>query len=814
MNKFFSLLAAITISMSSTAQNGGKVSGSIKDGGNQKIIDAATVSLLKAKDSSLVKAAITDPSGNFVFENVKDGKYLVRVTSVGHTKSYSAPVTISEGNLSANVGVLQLVPADKALKEVVVSSLKPLIERKIDRTIVNVDASITSAGGTALEVLEKSPGISVDKDGNISLKGKEGVMVLMDGRPTQLSGTDLANLLRSMSAGQLEQIEIMTNPPAKYDAAGNAGVINIKTKKNKQAGYNGSVSLGYGQGKFPKFNEALNMNYKAGKINFFTNVSHNYWKNYNTLFIQRNLRNKNTKALENYFDQEANMINEGNSYNGKIGVDFFASKKSTVGIVVTGFSNPSTFKNRNLTLISDAGHFLESKTRATVDYDQSWKDFSTNLNFRKQIDTTGKELTADLDEVIYTSINSQTLINSYFDPSEHSIQKPDTLLGQLPQQIYIYSGKVDYIQPLKKGARLEAGIKSSIVRTDNNAIYDSIQYGQLIHDINRSNHFIYKENINAAYINWSGQVSKKISAQLGLRMENTVARGNQITTGIQFEKKYTQLFPTAYFQYKQSEKNNFGLNYGRRIRRPNYENLNPFIRFLDRYTYMQGNPELRPQFSHNLEASHSYKNFLTTTVNYSLTKDIIQGVIEQKGQEAYAKQANIARLRQYGISVSVNKTINKWWTSNLYLNLYNNQFSGIVDSTPITFSMSSLSLNGSQQFKISKTFSAEVSGFYRSSGIEGVILIRPMGMVAAGITQQLWKNKATLRLNIRDIFRTQKTNARSNYGNVDASFQELRDSRVVNLGFTYRFSKGNVSNQKKHTSGSSNEEQNRVGIGN
>ncbi|HRI25945.1 MAG TPA: TonB-dependent receptor, partial [Ferruginibacter sp.] len=248
MKNFFSLLAAMSIAVCSYAQSGGKVSGSIKDGGNQKVIDAASVSLLHAKDSSLVKTAVADKNGLFSFENLKDGNYLVMAASVGHSKVYSKPFNLSATQPQVTLEVMQLVPLSKNLQEVSVSSKKPLIERKLDRTIVNVEASITNAGNTALEVLEKSPGVTVDKDGNISLKGKSGVVIYIDGRPSYLSGQDLANMLRNMTASQLEQIEIMTNPPAKYDAAGNAGVINIKTKKNKQFGYNGSITSGYTQG--------------------------------------------------------------------------------------------------------------------------------------------------------------------------------------------------------------------------------------------------------------------------------------------------------------------------------------------------------------------------------------------------------------------------------------------------------------------------------------------------------------------------------------------------------------------------------------
>ncbi|HEX6332965.1 MAG TPA: outer membrane beta-barrel family protein, partial [Flavisolibacter sp.] len=404
-------------------------------------------------------------------------------------------------------------------------------------------------------------------------------------------------------------------------------------------------------------------------------------------------------------------------------------------------------------------------------------------------------------------------VNAYFDGSGAPAGKADTLLADLPQEIAIYSGRIDYLHPLKKGARFEAGLKSSIVKTDNNAVYDSISYGQVVRDLNRSNYFIYEENINAAYVNLSTPLSAKLNAQLGLRVENTIAKGRQATTGQQFERNYTQLFPTVYFQYKANEKNNFGLNYGRRIRRPNYQSMNPFIEFLDRYTYQQGNPDLKPQFSHNIEASHTFRNFLTTTLNYSETNDIIQQVIQQKGQEAYVRQENIASARQIGISVSSNMPITKWWTNSLYVNVFNNRFSGIIDSTSVTVEATTLALNGSQQFKLSKTWSAEISGFYRTSGMEGVMEIGPMGMIAVGLSKQVFQGKGSLRLNVRDIFLMQRTKGSTVYANVDMSFTEARDSRVVNLGFTWRFSKGKMSNVKKRNGGSAGDEQNRVGVG-
>ena len=817
MRKIKNLLAMVvltTLSFVSYAQNAGKINGIIKDG-NEKTLESATISLIKATDSSVVKVAVADKAGRYQFENIATGKYLVNVSATGHDAGYSSLVEVKQGNDAIEVPVIVLQPATKSLGAVVVTSKKPLIEQKIDRMVINVEASVTNVGSSALEVLEKSPGITVDKDGNISLKGKQGVVVLIDGRPSYLSGADLANMLRSMTSAQLDQIEIMTNPPAKYDAAGNAGVINIKTKKNKQYGYNGSVSATYGQGRYNRDNESLNFNYRNGKVNLFTNLSHNYGKRYNNLDIQRNFRDKDTKQLLRYFDQEAKMQSIWRSYNAKVGMDYFASKNTTFGVVFNGYSNPGEFGNRNTTLISDANGLLINETKATADFNQHWKNFSTNLNFRQVLDTTGQEITADIDYLTYSSTNDMELSNYYFDASGNNIEKPDTLLGSLPQEINIYSGKIDYIRPLKKGAKFEAGLKSSIVKTDNNANYDSIINNQLVHDYNRSNHFIYEENINAAYVNLSTPLGKKISAQLGLRLENTNAKGNQVTTGVTFERNYTQLFPTAYFQYKASENHNVGLNYGRRIRRPNYHSLNPFIEFIDRYTSEQGNPNLKPQFSHNIELSHTFKGKLTTTLNYTNTTDIIQQVIEQNEErnETYVKQENIASQRQYGIAINSANEITKWWSSNVYFNLSNNHFEGIVNNNFISLDATMYMINSSQQFKFAKTWNAELSGFYRSGGVEGVILFKPMGMVSMGVGKQVFKNKGNVKLNVRDVFFTQRFSASSKYGNVDAAFQNQNDSRVVNLSFSYRFSKGKVNGGPKRRTGGAGDEQNRVGGG-
>ncbi|HZH64119.1 MAG TPA: TonB-dependent receptor [Flavisolibacter sp.] len=808
--KVFILLASFVLFFSSAiAQNGGKIGGSIVQ--NVKPAEGATVSLLRSKDSATVKLSVANKEGLYVFENVADGNYFVSATTVGHQKAFSKTIQITPQQQSVQLPAISLLPVTKSLADITVTAKRPLIEQRIDRTIVNVDASITNVGTSALEVLEKAPGVSVDRDGSISLKGKTGVLVMVDGRPTQLGGADLAALLRNMNSNQLDQIEIMTNPPARYDAAGTSGIINIKTKKIITAGFNGSASVAYSQGRYPKTAEGFNFNYREGKINFFTNLSHNYQKRFSTLNIDRNILAGNTNTISRIFNQEANRISEGNSYSAKVGVDFFATKKTTFGAVVNLNSRGMSSANPNVTRISNASKNLESVTKAAVDNEADWNSISTNLNFRTLLDKKGKELTSDFDFVRHGSDNDLFMVNSYTNAAGNEFRKADTLTGLLPQIIKVYTGRVDYLHPINKNARFEAGIKSGIVRTDNNAVYDSIQYGRIIRDFNRSNHFIYEENINAAYVNLSTPLSKKWSAQFGLRLENTNAKGRQLTTGEEFDRHYTQLFPTAYFQYKANDKNNFGANFARRVSRPSYQSLNPFIKFIDRYTFSQGNPALKPSVSNNIELSHSWKNQITTTINYTTIIDIIQEVIQQRGEEAYNMPANVSSLSQLGISISANTPINKWWTSNINVNVYNDNYKGVVNGASIDRSATSFILNGTQQFKITKTITGEINGRFRNGWLEGIMRTNAVGFIGAGISKQILKNAGTLRLTARDIFWTQRLRGVTQYGNVDVVMRQFSETQVVTIGFTYSFSKGKKIAPVKRTAGSANEEQNRIG---
>jgi iron complex outermembrane recepter protein len=816
MKKFFNLLVVSTIAMCSQAQttSAGKVTGSIKDGGQQKVIDAASISLLKAKDSSLVKIAVTDKEGNFIIENVKEGNYLVLATSIGHSKTYSQVFTISADQANANVGTLQLVPADKSLKEVTVVSKKPFIERKADRTVLNVEASISNTGSTALEVLEKAPGVTVDKDGNISLKGKQGVMIMVDGKQTYLSGPELTNMLRNMSSNQLDQIEIMTNPSAKYDAAGRSGIINIKTKKNKQKGFNGSASTAYTQGIYSRTSNSLNLNYKNGKVNLFSTLSANYRNNFQELDIYRRYTNtdKSTKAI---FEQNSFQTRHGGNYNAKLGADFYVSKKTTIGVVLSGITNPQAQNAENTSYLKSNTGTVDSIVQAISSEHSKWKNGSVNLNLRHVFDSTGRELTFDADYLRYDATKDQRFYNTSYTP-QWALKTSDILLGELPSAIKIYSAKIDYIHPLKKGAKIEAGLKSSFVETDNTAGYYSLVGITKTPDYEKTNRFDYKENINAAYLNFNKEM-KKWSVQTGLRLENTNYEGNQFGNPTKpdsaFKRSYTSLFPTLFVGYNPTEKNQFSVSYGRRINRPDYEDLNPFLFFLDKYTYGAGNPFLKPMYSHVLEASHTYKQMFTTTLNYSYTKDLFNEVFRQKDFATIVSQGNYGSMEDASISVNAQVPVGKVWNTNIYTEAKYNRFKGLLNGDDVDVSATTFLVNVNNQFKFKKGWSAEVSGWYRTKGVEGQLLIKSLGQLNTGVQKQVIKNKGTLKLTVNDVLRTRNPRGEINFQNTEARFRQYSDNRTVTLSFSYRFGKPIKGIQKRKTGGAGTE-QNRVKGGN
>lgn len=820
MRKLFTLLTILlSLSFASQAQvKKGKINGTVIDG-NTKTIESATITLLKASDSSVVKMAVADKTGKFEFENLPQGRYLVSISATGHTKGFSEIVAIDAATTSVTLKTIELVPVAKAITGVTVTAKKPLFEQKPGKTIINVDAAPTNAGMNVLELLEKSPGVSVDNDGNISLKGKQGVLVLVDGKQTYMSGADLANLLKNMQSSNLDQIEIMTNPPAKYDAAGNSGIINIKTKKIVIKGMNGNANLGYTQGVYGRTNDGVNLNYRNDKLNLFGGYSGGTWEGFNKLEISRNFYKNG--VFDGSSDQQSRFHFKGIYHNLKAGADYYFSKKDIVGFVVNANFNHGNESPVSQSNIRDIAGDVDTKLLSTSDNRRRFRGFSSNVNYKHTFDSTGREISADLDYARYNSLNRTQLETRSFDGNDVKAGEDIVLKGYVPSIINIYSGKIDYVHPFKSGIKLEAGVKTSFVKTDNQVDYlRNIAGGPWSAD-DRSNHFVYEENINAAYAIFSKTI-KKWNLIAGLRLENTNAKGRQIKTDSVFKRDYTNLFPNAGVGYNLNENNQFNFSYSRRISRPNYESLNPFVFFLDSLTYNKGNPYLQPQFTNNFELSHTFHKFLTTTLNYSRTTDIITEMLKQDTEKkmTFQTRENFSKMNQLGIAVMANFPVRKWWNTNVYLNVFNNHYKGAyiqqsaTGSTmvPVDLQFTSFMGNMTNTFTLGKGWNAELSGWYRSKGVEGLLVVNDMYAVNTGITKQVLKKKGTVKFGLRDIFYTQQFSGYAKYGDVDVKLAGKRDTRQFNLSFTYRFGKTNIAPARRKTGGAS-DEQNRVNTG-
>ena len=805
--KFILTTFTLIISLHLSAQQS-TITGTIRAGGE---VTGAIVTLIKAADSSVVKTNLCEANGSFVLSNVMAGSYLLNISHVGYNRFYTKPFTLG-ANQQLQFETITLQAASKDLKEITVTGKKQFVERKIDRLVINPDAIIGNAGGNALEILEKAPGIQVDANGNISFKGKQGAMVFVDDKATYLTSLDLANYLRSLPAGSIENVELMTNPPAKYDASGNAGIINIRLKKNTLKGLNGSLSLGYGQGRYHRTNNSFNINYRLNKINFYSNLSWNQNHSYQDLTINRTYFTP-TGIYSSAFTQNSYIKKEGEGLNLRLGADYYISKKSTAGLVLSGFENRNFSPVVNRSKVMNKSNQVDSTVFATNPGDRKWKNGSINLNYTYKIDDKGSELSANADYLYYNADITQLLESSNFNPSNILTSK-STLQSLLPAALRIQTFKTDYLKPLQGKAKLEAGMKFSLVKTDNTASVFDIFGNNKVPNYEFSNKFLYDENINAGYLNYAKE-GKKLSFQTGLRIENTNISGqqlgNQVIKDSSFVRNYSNLFPTLYLQYKMDtlQKNQLMFSMGRRINRPNYQDLNPFSYPLDRFTYYGGNPFLQPTLAYYAEISHTFKNKITTSFDYSITDNVIMETNEQRGNIYYSRPGNFAKEVSFGADFTATLQPTKWWTVILYSELRKVSYRSIIYGQTLNAGRYYWYIGPTNQFVITKNLSAELAGTYQTSVLVAQFLTIPVWQMRVGLSQKIMKGKGSLRLNVTDLFFTNKPGGDiRNIANATANWRSILDSRVATLAFSYRFAKGKALSARK--SGGSDEEKSRI----
>lgn len=794
----FIVIATMTlISTESFAQGNATVNGIVNDN-TGKTLSAVTVSLLLAKDSSLIKAAITDSEGKFQINAYKSGSFLLSYSLLGYEKICSPVFELKSGQEYAS-GIVKLAPETKQLKEVVVTSKKPMIEIKADKTIFNVENSINATGSNALELLQKSPGIQVDNNDNISMKGKTGVKIYIDGKMTQLDTKDLAAYLKSINSNDVEAIEMISNPSAKYDAAGNAGIINIRLKKNKIFGTNGSVNLGLVQGITPKGNGSVNLNYRNKKVNLFSNIG-------GGMGIYENDLNLYRIQKDSIYDQHGENKNKNNTISGKLGADFFINQHNTLGVMVNGnYANSEFMSSSNTNVYYQPNGKFVKALKAFNSIPGHRTNLNTNLNYR-YTDTTGKEINFDGDYGLFRGVGRSFQPNYYTDKFGNPIYQVINR-NYTPTDIDIYTAKLDVDQPMWKG-KFGYGLKFSYVKTANTFDFFNDENGVPVKQLSRSNSFTYKENVNAAYVNYQRQFNPKWSMQTGVRLEQTNSEGmltradGIIQADNTVKKNYLNLFPSAAITWTVNTKNTLNLTYSRRIDRPSYQDLNPFENKLDELTYEKGNAFLRPQYTDNVELTHTFMNLINTSIGYSYVKDYATQTTDTANNATFVQQKNLATQQILSFSVGSPLPIAKWW--NGYANVwYNYQiFRGQIGQNEVHTEIPMLGAYMQNSYILGKGYTAELSGWFNGPSIWGATWkTKSQGGLDLGIQKQLLQKKATFKISVTDVFHTNPWTATSNFGGLYINGNGNWESQTVRMSFTYRFGSNQVKAARQRETG-------------
>ena len=794
------------LSLFSAAAFSQNITGIVKDD-QDKLLPFVSVILQRAKDSSPIKMAVTNDSGNYVFSSVERGNYFISITHTGYASNASSSFSIN-GKDTMKIPDLVLEKVVSSLQTVTVTAIKPLVEVKADKIILNVEGSINAVGMDALELLRKSPGVLVDRDDNISLGGKNGVQIFIDGRPSPLTGKNLSEYLKSLSSNNIEAIEIITNPSARYDAAGNAGIINIRLKKNKAFGTNGSLSGGYNIGKFSKYNGGFSLNHRNNKINLFANYNYNQSRNANFMNLQR-------EVLDTLFGQRMDMFNTGYTHNFKAGTDYFINKKSTAGVILNGnFSanNLGTYSRTSIIYIptAEANRILIANNTAQA----KRQNLNFSLNYR-YADTSGHELNIDAVYGDYHLRNNQFQPNYYYNPvsGDELYHVINNIIS--PTGIGIYSLRADYEQPFKKG-RLSFGDKTSFVNTKNKFEQYDINGSNKVLDLSRSNFFEYRESIHALYLNYNRQL-KKIMIQAGVRMENTGSKGSLYplndngsinkNSREEFIRGYTDFFPSAAVTFNKNPKSQFNFTYSRRIDRPAYQDLNPFEFKLDEYTFQKGNTALKPQYTNSFGISHTYKYKLNTSLNYSAIKDVL-AQLEDTTEKSKSFLINKNLATQKIVSFNINyPLLLKWYT--LFANLNTHYSHYVADfgvGRTVNLDIYAFNIYMQNSFNLGKDWKAEISGWYASPSIwQGFSKSSKIWSMDAGLQKIILKGEGNLKISVSDIFQSMRWKGVSNFAGQRNVATGGWESRLLKLSFTWRFGNTQMKEARQRKTGTEDE---------
>ena len=796
---------------SATSSEPSRIIGTVLDA-DGSTLEFANVVLFTQIDSTITKVEVSDEAGAFALEGITAGDYFITIKYIGSPDLTIEPFTVLAGQ-AHDVGQLSLKPAGVELEAATVTAQRRIVEIKADRTVFNVEGTINAAGGDGMSLLRKAPGVVVDNNDNLIVMGRAGVLVYIDGKRSPLSGEALTAFLRSLPAEQIDRIDIITNPGAKYEAEGNAGIIDIRLKKNDNWGSNGSVSTTASQGEHFRGNVSASVNHRQGSWNSFATGGVFTGENFNTTIFDRTQNGL-------FIADDIHNLNDWRGGNLKIGTDFRITDKHTIGVLANGNFN------ENGGVATTTAAFSRISTPTLIDSilvsrsidDGNRYNVSGNLNYRYD-DAKGTTLNIDADYGAFRRENFSRLPSQYFGPDGTTERSSLELAFDTPSEIDIYTGTIDFERPLL-GGKLGVGSKYTRVVSDNTFGFFEMIGGEGRMNGERSNIFVYDEAVAAGYVNYvrdfgpdspTGQ-GKIFSLSTGLRAEHTralgdltVLDGSPMTSPV--DRDYLNFFPNVGLTWAAAPKHALALSYGRRINRPDYENLNPFLSFASLVIFEQGNPMLRPEIVNNLELSHTFAYRYTTKLSVSRTEDQITRLIRQASfdeRAQYITWDNLTEQTVVALNVSVPAQINKWWetyftaTGNYTANqaVYDNDgVTEVIDLSAYNFNM-----YNQHTFSVGGGWKAEVSGWFSGPGIwGGTFETKAMGALNLGAQRKFMNDKLRLRVAVDDLFFTSGWRGFSEFGGTSFDGRGNWDSRRASLSLTYNFGNEKVKVRQRKT---------------
>lgn len=784
-------------------QSQSSVSGKVRDTLGT-FISYQPIALLNAKDSTVYKGTVTDEAGKYLFENLKPGNYLLKAIAAGFKIKYSAPL-ILDSLSKVEVPDLQLTSTDINLNEVSVTVMKKTIEFKNGNITVNVEDSPLAVGNTLYELLAKLPGVSVIDDA-ISINGKAGVKILIDERLQQFSGQQLITLLKSINASSIQKIEILKNPPVKYDASG-AGFISVKTKKVKLTGFSGSTNLNYTQGFYANRNGGFSLNYKGKDFAVFSSLNGGYDE-----YIYRSIFDKTItyNNVTTNFHQLTAERNTSKYASYTFGTDWFLNKQNTIGFKVEGTQGTATPIRHGNNYLSDNSLGYNQLVFSSV-RPNTWNYINYNLNAEHVFDTLDTKLRFSFDYSPNLDLNKGDFENHFVNESSTNTLSPRIFKSDNNLKFVLFSSKLDFEKQLSKAVKMEAGLKGIDQNMLSNYNFQNKDNATGIYSTDSvyTNIFSYKEQVTAGYLNFQTQL-KKYSFQIGVRGENTKIRAVSETNSVKYNRDYFNLFPMASISYDPSEKNSFQLSYNRRIERPDYTSFNPYKYFVNLLVSFQGNPYMQPQYISSVEFTHGRKQWLYNSLSVSKINNSFYGypIQNDSTKETSNSQSNIKNCMVYSYGVYMQRELKKWWMFTFNLSANYVDFWGQVDGRDYAGNGMQYYSFVNSQFSLPENFKIDLNAQYMAPGNVVIFHNTPRWALNLAIQKSFLNKKLNLTIGMNDIFYTLKTKNTANYLNMQSATSTSFDSQRFKASLSYNFGKIKVQQRKTK---SNEEESNRLG---